>query len=232
MSVTNNAAERAKEYNYSGQRYGRKGRQVQENLLNAARNLMVEDPFSIPTMTAVTAAAGVKITSVYRYYPDVSTLLSHAMQPMLDEIQPVADLLTVDWPAGKEFHRALDFSSALYEYWRDRRGVLFVRNSLAERGDPRFVRLRIEWARPMIEGLAGKLAHAHGRAPNDQRDIATARILLPGLERTLTMLLQSLTLGEEAVGPDVPDPLITASAVRESFAHMVASLIRHDYLQE
>jgi AcrR family transcriptional regulator len=224
--------EAEEEFNYSGQRFGKKGRQVRENLLSAARELMVEDPTTIPTLTAVTAAAGVKITSVYRYYPDVNTLLVDAMQPMVTEIEPVTALVEAEWPKGKEFQRSLEFSRALYEYWRDRRGVLFVRNSLAERGDPRFVKLRLDWARPMLVALADKLSKAHNRAGPDPRDMATARILIPGLERTLTMLLHSLSLSPEVIGQDVPDPLATASEVREAFAHIVASLLNHDYLEE
>jgi AcrR family transcriptional regulator len=224
--------ETEREYNNSGQRFGKKGRQVSDNLLQAARKLMVDDPLTIPTLTAVTAAAGVKITSVYRYYPDVNTLLVDAMQPMVKEIAPVTALMEAEWPKGKEFQRALEFSRALYEYWRDRRGVLFVRNSLAERGDPRFVKLRLDWARPMLIALGEKFSKAHSRPVSDPRDVATARILIPGLERTLTMLLHSLSLGPEVVGEDVPDPLATASEVREAFAHIVASLMNHDYLEE
>lgn len=219
------------EYNFTGQRFGKKGRQVRESLLDAARQVMLDNPLTTPTMTAVTAAAGVKITSVYRYYPDVETLLANAMRPALDELAPIIALLEADWPKGKEFQRALDFSRMLYEYWRDRRGILFVRNSLAEKGEAAFVRLRLEWARPMIQALARKMAQAHGRSEATPIDFATARILIPGLERTLTMLLHSLTLGQEVVAEDVPDPLTAASEVREAFAHLVSTLMTHDYIE-
>lgn len=218
------------EYNHSGQRFGRKGRQVRENLLEAARELMIGNPLTVPTLTAITAAAGVKITSVYRYYPDVGTLLADAMRPMVQEIQPIAAIIDADWPKDSEYRHALEFARALYAYWCDRRGILFVRNSLAERGDPRFVRLRMEWALPMHTALAGKLGKAHQRRLADPRDLSAARILISGLERTLTMMLHILTFGDGFVGRDVPDPLAAVADICEAFAHIVASLIDHDYL--
>jgi AcrR family transcriptional regulator len=232
MTGTDVADSEALEFNFSGQRFGRKGRRVREGLLQAARDLMARSPLTVPTLTAVTAAAGVKITSVYRYYPDVNSLLAEAMLQPLEEIKPVTALLEEEWPKGKEFQRALKFSTALYEYWRARRGILFVRNSLAERGDARFVRLRLDWARPMFVALATKLGQAHGKTEIDPMNMATARIILPGLERTLTLLLQSQELENNILGQDVADIVIISTEVREAFAHLIALLMKHDHLQE
>jgi AcrR family transcriptional regulator len=222
---------RTGDYNFTGQKFGKKGLRIRDSLLDAARQLMVEDPLTTPTLTAVTARAGVKITSVYRYYPDINNLLANAMLPAMDEIRPMVEFLEQDWPQGKEFQRALEFARMLYGFWRERRGMLFVRNSLAERGDPRFVKLRLDWARPMLQAISDKLSKAHGRQPMDPRDMAAARILLPGLERTLTMLLQSQTLEGTVLSEDVTDPVITFAEVLEGFAHITASMLKHDYWQ-
>lgn len=218
------------EFNFVGQRIGPKGRKVRDNLLQAAREVMLANPTTIPTMTAVTAAAGVKITSVYRYYPDVNSLLVDAMRPMIADMAPAVAVLDADWPKGSAFDRAFAFSGLIHDYWRERMGVLFVRNSIAEMGDPAFVRLRLDWARPLLVAIAGKLGEAHGRTPHGPLDLASARILLSGLERNLIVPLQIQSLGTVAVSADDPGPDVLALQGREAFARMFAALLAHDFL--
>ncbi len=198
-----------------------KGRQVRDRLLSAARLLMEIAPDTPPTLTAVTAEAGVNITIVYRYYADAGALLFDAMQPLREEIAPLAAMLQAPWAKGSEHECALAFAHAHYEYWHARRGALFVRNTLAERGDSRFIQLRAQWPTALFHGLAAKLAAAHGRA-GIEADLPIAGILISGLERTTTLLLQN------AGRRTARQPRVVEQ--QQAIAQLITTLLRHDPL--
>jgi AcrR family transcriptional regulator len=220
----------AAEYNLLGQRMGSKGRQVRDRLLVAARDLMCEVPTRIPTLTAITAAAGIQLTTVYRYYEDIGALLIDAMRPLEQQMLPVKALLEKPWPGGQEYRHALAFARALYEYWRERTGALFVRNSLAERGDVRFIKLRTEWALPMYHALSSKLALAHGRS-SFERDLAMSAILISGMERTITLSLQRQVHAEDIALPGANGTLLVPAKQQVAVAQLITTLLRHDYLE-
>lgn len=207
------------DYNLLGQKLGPKGRQARDRLREAARLLMARDPMAPPTLTAIAVAADVKLTGVYRYYPDVGALYLDAMAPLRHEMAPLVAQLEQPWAAGAEHDAALAFARAHFAYWRDRRGALFLRNSLAEGGDARFIAMRTEWAQPLFHALADKLAAAHGRAAGEA-DLAVAGVILSGMERTTTLALQHIS--EDAPLPAGRQPMAVAD--------IIATMLRHDYL--
>lgn len=213
------------EYNLLGQKLGPKGRHVRDRLLAAARALMASQPMTPPTLTAVTAAADVRLTAVYRYFADIGALYIDAMAPLRAEMAPVIALLERPWPAGSEHIEVLHFAERHFAYWRDRRGALFLRNSLAEGGDKRFIALRTEWALPLYRALAAKLAAAHGRAPGEE-DMAVAGVVVSGMERTTTLALQYWE--QEGAAGD-PATLWNADKQQAAVARIITTLLRHDY---
>jgi AcrR family transcriptional regulator len=220
------------ELNLLGQRIGVKGRLARERLLAAARRLMQTAPGALPTLKALTAEAGVPLTIIYRYYADVGALLIDAMKPLQAEMAPVTALLADPWPQDDVRARALSFAQAHFDYWRARRGALFLRNSLAERGDPRFVELRAQWAMPLFRALAAKLASAHGRA-GVEKDLAIAGILISGMERTTTLSLQALSLTADGTGEVTRADaavLVEAEARQQATAELITLLMRYDHL--
>ncbi len=217
----------AQEYNLLGQKLGPKGRQVRDRLLAAARGLMASQPMSAPTLTAVTAAADVRLTSVYRYYADAGALYIAAMEPLRAQMAPLIALLKQRWRKGAEYAEALRFAEQHFSYWRDRRGALFLRNSLAEGGDVRFIALRTEWAFPLYRALAEKLAAAHGRAVGED-DMAIAGVVLSGMERTATLALQHW---EEEGHASHSAVLRHAGKQQAAVARIVTTLLRQDYLE-
>ena len=216
----------AQEYNLLGQKLGPKGRQVRDRLLAAARDLMASQPMSAPTLTAITAAADVRLTSVYRYYADVGALYIAAMEPLRAQMAPLIALLERRWRKGAEYAEALRFAEQHFSYWRDRRGALFLRNSLAEGGDARIIALRTEWAFPLYRALAEKLAAAHGRAAGED-DMAIAGVVLSGMERTTTLALQHWEEGHASHS----SVLLHASKQQAAVARIITTLLRHDYLE-
>lgn len=217
---------KAPEYNLLGQKLGPKGLQVRDRLLAAARELMASQPMTAPTLSAVTALADVRLTTIYRYYVDMGGLFIDAMAPLRAEMAPVVALLDRPWPVGSEQAEALHFAQEHFAYWRERRGALFLRNSLAERGDPRFITLRTEWALPLYRALATKLAAAHGREAGDD-DMAIAGVVVSGMERTTTLALQHW---EEAGHADGSTGLLGAEKQQVAVARIISTLLRHDYL--
>lgn len=215
------------EYNLLGQKLGPKGLQVRDRLLAAARELMVSQPMTAPTLTAVTTAADVQLTTVYRYYADLGALFIEAMAPLRAEMAPVIALLEKPWRAGAEYAEALHLAERHFAYWRDRRGALFLRNSLAEGGDRRFIALRTEWALPLYRALAAKLAAAHGRVAGEA-DMAIAGVVMSGMERTTTLALQHWE--EEGHASD-SSVLRHAGKQQTAVAQLITMLLRHDYLE-
>jgi hypothetical protein len=181
-------------------------------------------------LTAITGAADATLSIIYRYYPDIGALLIDAMRPLQEQMTPVTALIEKPWPVGREYKHALAFAHAHYDYWSARKGALFVRNSLAERGDARFVNLRSQWARPLFHALATKFAAAHGRA-NKDRDIPMAGIVISGIERTATLALQGIVLETDSASPKGGSAPYAAAQQQMAVAQLITTLLRHDYLQ-
>jgi AcrR family transcriptional regulator len=173
--------------NKSGQSLGDKGHRTRQRIIEATRALIEGSGGSVPTARAVSRAVKLAAPTFYLYFEDVGEAVLAVVQQMQDELNPVIDLLALDWPAGQAFDRAQGFVTAYYDYWTAHAALLRVRNRMADEGDDRFVALRARSVDRLTEALAGKLTLPvlPARFSAQREDLAAALII--GLERSATV---------------------------------------------
>ena len=175
------------EENKSGQSLGDKGHRTRQRIVEATRSLIESSGGVVPTARAVARAVKLAAPTFYLYFEDIGESVLAVIQQMQDELNPVIDLLAVDWPAENLFDCAKSFVTAYYDYWTAHAALLRVRNRMADEGDDRFVALRARSVDRLTETLAGKLTLPvlPTRIAVQRADLAAALVI--GLERSATV---------------------------------------------
>jgi AcrR family transcriptional regulator len=171
-------------HNLLGQRLGRKGRDTRARILAAAERLLAQ-PDEAFTLSAVAREAGLRITSLYLYFADLSELLGAALDPVMASAEEVyVAQLREHWPDESLGARCLKFVEAYYGFWQRHSRVLHLRNSFADAGDRLMWRYRLRGASPLTELLVRQME-------SDPKALGTpahytAQALLIAIERMAT----------------------------------------------
>jgi AcrR family transcriptional regulator len=182
----------APSHNQMGQRLGRKGLETRERIISAMLSLLSELDNQPVTLTTIAKAADVRLTNLYRYFPDLGSLVLAA----LDRLMATADSVFLNqlrnrWGEETLFTDALEFLQAHYRFWENNARLLHLRNSLADNNDLRVVAYRYTTSKPAILLLAKQLsAKADSLISPDNH--LTAIVLHTGIERLATVLTNPL----------------------------------------
>lgn len=173
-------------YNLSGQRLGRKGQETRKRIIAAMEYLLEEEAAPV-TLSAIARHAGLGMSTLYLYFPDLGDLLLAVLDRAMDQgDQDFVQFVRDRWPDEDVSARALAFVRAYFDFWRRHAPLLRMRNGFADAADQRLVRYRYESTAPLIDLLA--LQMDADKAPDTlYRDCAG--ILLTGLERIATIVM-------------------------------------------
>lgn len=174
-------------HNLLGQRLGRKGQGTRERIVQAALCLLDGPQHDAPiTLSGVAREAGVGVTTLYLYFPDLGDLVLAALGRVMDTAgEAFLDRLRVRWPDERLEACALDFLRAHFEFWRRHARILHMRNSFADTGDLRFLDYRNRVSVPLIGLLVWQM---DGDPVTDSRASLLASVMLTGFERVATVL--------------------------------------------
>jgi AcrR family transcriptional regulator len=179
-------------HNQMGQRLGRKGLETRDRIISAMLSLLSEPDNQPVTLTTIAKAADVHLTNLYRYFPDLGSLLLAA----LDRLMASADAVFLNklrnrWSDETLFEDALEFLQAHFSFWQNNARLLHLRNSLADNSDLRVVAHRNTTSKPAILQLARQLSAKPDSliSPNNH---LTAIVLHAGIERLATVLTNPL----------------------------------------
>lgn len=133
-------------HNLLGQRLGRKGRDTRARILAATCRVLAR-PDEAFTLSAVAREAGLRITSLYLYFADLSELLGAVLDPVMETAEEAyVAQLREPWPDADLPARCLKFVEAYYAFWLQHTRVLHLRNSFADGGDRLMWRYRLRGA--------------------------------------------------------------------------------------
>ena len=173
-------------YNLSGQRLGRKGQETRKRIIAAMEYLLEEEAAPV-TLSAIARHAGLGMSTLYLYFPDLGDLLLAVLDRAMDEgDQEFVQYLRDRWPDEDLADSALIFVRAYFDFWRRHAPLLRMRNSFADAGDKRLVRYRYETTMPLI-GLLVQQMDADNTPDSLYRNCAG--VLLTGLERIATIVM-------------------------------------------
>ncbi|PWK91912.1 TetR family transcriptional regulator [Fulvimonas soli] len=143
--------------NKQGQSLGPKGHATRLRLMRAAETLLkTRSPVEL---TAVSIAKASKTSSAtfYMYFDDIRDILAALSDVAGHEMSDALAVLDEPWLPDALENRAQQLVEAFYKVWDAHREVLRYRNMEADRGDPRFEKLRMDVYVPFVELLAQRL---------------------------------------------------------------------------
>jgi len=182
----------APSHNQMGQRLGRKGLQTRERIISAMLSMLQNTVNQPVNLTTIANAAEVRLTNLYRYFPDLGTLLLAA----LDRIMATADAAFLNKLRNRWGDDSLDtdciaFLQAHFRFWAHNARLLHLRNTLADNHDERVIEHRNVTIMPAIFLLARQLS-AKSNSPVCPDNHLTAIVLHTGIERLATVLTNPL----------------------------------------
>lgn len=171
--------------NKLGQAIGQKGSATRRRLMEATRSLL--KTISPMELTAVAIAQQAKTSSatLYMYFDDIKDIMYALSEEAGGEMTEVYAILEEPWnPSVVEIEHAQRLVAAFDAVWDRHREILRYRNLEADRGDPRFEELRVNYYMPVVERIARLILAASppGKIFRKGEAYAEASVLYGALE--------------------------------------------------
>ncbi len=187
-------------YNLLGQRLGRKGRDTRQRILDGLARRLEQDDDAPVSLSAVAREASVALTTLYIYFSDLGELILAALEPVVKDARSLNVMLRTRWPDEQLPECCHAYLEAHQAYWIKNSRILHLRNSLADTGDRRLLRSRIDLTKLQISGLVRQM----DGDPASVESICfhTAIVVMTGIERVSTMVTSPhhwITLEEAGV---------------------------------
>jgi AcrR family transcriptional regulator len=166
------------------QELGRKGLETRRRLMTATQELL--QTMSAVSLTAAAIARQAKTSSAtfYVYFDDVSDVVLALAAEASDDVDAVMATLETwrDGQATEEGARA--FFNIYRAYWDEHRAILGIRNMEADRGDPRFLRIRGNVGLRIIRELGALIREGHPHdSLTEEQAVARATVIFAAIER-------------------------------------------------
>lgn len=169
----------------TGRKLGPRALQTRDRLLAATERLLEERSVLDLTVAEIARSARTSPATFYHYFGDVEEAVLLLAEQAAEELPRVIELLESPWRGRRGLERAREVAHAFIEHWDRHHAVLLVRNHAADRGDPRFQRVRRQALAPLLDQFAHRIrdAQAQGRSAELHAYVAAAGLvaLLEGL---------------------------------------------------
>lgn len=174
-------------HNLVGQRLGRKGQATRERILDAMLRLLADPEGPPVTLTGVAREAGIGLSNLYLYFPDLGELLLAALRKVTEDAESEhVERLRRRWPDDGLEAACREFLGAHFAFWRQHARLLHMRNAMADANDLRILNYRQSATQPLLAFLAAQMTT--GESEPDRRHTDLATVLFTGLERMATVL--------------------------------------------
>lgn len=164
---------------------GRKGRETRQRLMDAAFRLLGNTSPRDLTAVAIATEAGTAPATLYVYFRDVQDMLYALSESATEDMIAAFAALDLFRDVGRVAQDSEAFLAMMADQWERHGTILYYRMMEADRGEPRFARLRGRWAQVVLERLAALLQQAPRRdGPLGEVDAyAESIVLFASIER-------------------------------------------------
>lgn len=177
--------------NLQGQKLGQKGRITRDRIIAATRELIEEPNGEDLSISAVARRTGLRVSSIYNYFPDLSDLFMTVLEPVMEQAQELyLGVLRDYWPDDELDACCLRFVEAFHQFWEQNVRLLHVRNILAQQHDQRVLAHRIFSARNTVQLLQAQMGTPTEQGETTAQDLAS--VLYAGMERVVTIVSDEL----------------------------------------
>jgi AcrR family transcriptional regulator len=170
--------------NKQGQEIGAKGARTRQRILNATDSLVRSRGVRDLSVKDITDLAEISASTFYLYFNDVSDVILGLIADFHGPTQRL-DLLSGDPDRSALADDAFEFVCAYVEDWRQRAPILRFRDLAADEGDERFLWVRSESVRPLLELIASRVAErqANHKLPATLHSYSVAAAFVAMIER-------------------------------------------------
>ncbi len=129
---------------------------------------------------------GLRLASIYNYFADPTELFLAVLEPVVAVSEEAYVIQIQDyWPSDELESCASRFVEAFHDYWSEHARILHLRNQMADGGDERVLKQRIEMSRKMVYMLGQQMGGSLSSRLGPEYDLAS--VLYMGLERVVTV---------------------------------------------
>lgn len=144
----------------TGRKLGPRALATRQRLLDAAALLLKERSVLDISVVEIARHAETSPATFYHYFKDVESAVLLLAEQAAEEMPALLEIIDGSWRGGQGLERARALVSAFIEHWDEHHAVLLVRNLAADKGDPRFQKVRRGALKPMLDRLAEVIAQA------------------------------------------------------------------------
>jgi len=159
----------AENHNLLGQKMGRKGRETRRRVMDAALELLKTSSYKDLTVSEIASEAGLSNATFYVYFKDVEEVLYACVQAAALDLGELHALLDAEWTPGNVREQVRKFVEVYNALWEKYRVELRVRNLEADQGNLRFLNLRVETTRTLLQKLGKKIAQLNPELQHPQQ---------------------------------------------------------------
>lgn len=145
--------------NLLGQKMGRKGRETRQKIMDAALELLKTSSYKDLSVSEIASEADLSNATFYVYFKDVEEVLYACVQAAALDLGELHEILDADWEPGRVQDYVKRFVEVYNELWEKYRIELRVRNLEADQGNLRFLNLRIETTKDILQKLGKKISY-------------------------------------------------------------------------
>ncbi len=155
--------------NLHGQKMGRKGRETRQRIMDVTLEMLKSRSYKDLTVSDVAFEADVSSSTFYVYFEDIEDVLFACIQAAALNLDPLYDVLSGQWTRENLKDNIRKFVEIYSDLWEKYRIELRVRNLEADQGNLRFLNLRIETTRGILQALGKKVAQINPSLENPQQ---------------------------------------------------------------
>lgn len=144
--------------NMLGQKMGRKGRETRQKIMEATIELLKTSSYKDLSVSEIAIEAGLSNATFYVYFKDVEEVIYACLQSAALDHGELFEILDAEWNSENLREQVSRFVGLYNELWDKYRIELRIRNLEADQGNLRFLNLKIESNRAMLQKLGKKIA--------------------------------------------------------------------------
>lgn len=155
--------------NQHGQKMGRKGRETRQKIMDVTLEMLKHRSYKDLTVSEVASEAGVSSSTFYVYFEDIEDVLFACVQAAALDLGDLREILSRDWNDSNLEEQVAAFVETYNALWEKYRVELRVRNLEADQGNLRFLNIRVETTRDILQSLGKKIAQSNPTLKHPQQ---------------------------------------------------------------
>ncbi len=144
--------------NLHGQKMGRKGTETRQRIMDVTLEMLKQLSYKDLSVSEVAAEAGVSSSTFYVYFEDIEEVLYACVKAAALDLGALHAVFDEEWNVDNLRSQVKRFVQTYNELWERYKVELRVRNLEADQGNLRFLNLRIETTRDLLQKLGKQIA--------------------------------------------------------------------------